>query len=246
LKLEKYGIGIVKGLAVTIKHLFRRPVTLQYPEQKLNTSKRIRGNELIWNSVKCTVCTTCAKTCPQGAIKMVTAVDPANPNKPVMAKIEVDTGYCIMCGLCVESCPYNALFMGYAYERAKYRRQELVQANDQLLASPERRTSAFMHPELEPGLPLQTLLIDKIHEEKIKVKSEKLKDNIDKPSGGETQAASATPAEGAAKSVTNNLSENAPKRAISSPSDSSAKSTPNSASNSAGNNSPNSGSPGPG
>jgi formate hydrogenlyase subunit 6/NADH:ubiquinone oxidoreductase subunit I len=92
---------------------------------------------------------------------MVTAVDPANPNKPVMAKIEVDTGYCISCGLCVESCPYNALHMGYAYELAKYRRAELVQADKGLTASETRRASAFMHPDLEADLPAQSLLVDK-------------------------------------------------------------------------------------
>jgi NADH-quinone oxidoreductase chain I len=163
LKLERYGIGIAKGLKIVIRNLFRHPVTVLYPEQKLNTSKRIRGNELICNNVKCVVCTTCAKTCPQGAIHMVTAVDPANPNKLKIEKFEIDMGYCISCGLCVESCPYNALFMGYAYERAKYRRAELVQSNEGLLASPERRASAFMHPELEAELPEQTLLINKFH-----------------------------------------------------------------------------------
>ena len=144
MKLERYGIGIAKGLAVTLKHLFRHPVTLQYPEQRLNPSKRIRGNELIWNSTKCTVCTTCAKTCPQGAIRLDTAVDPANPNKFTVARFEVDTGYCISCGLCVDACPYNALFMGYAFERAKYRRGELVQSNEGLLASPERLAIALL------------------------------------------------------------------------------------------------------
>jgi formate hydrogenlyase subunit 6/NADH:ubiquinone oxidoreductase subunit I len=163
LKLERYGIGIAKGLGVVIKHLFRFPVTVLYPEQRLNTSKRIRGNELIWNNTKCTVCMTCAKKCPQGAIKMVTSVDPANPNKRIVEKMVVDTGYCIMCGLCVEACPYNALFMGYSYERAKYRRCDLVQTDSQLLASADRRASAFMHPELEAELPEQTLLINSLH-----------------------------------------------------------------------------------
>ena len=174
MQLKKSGIGIVKGLALTIKHLARRPVTLQYPEQKLNTSKRIRGNELIWDPVKCTVCTTCAKTCPQGAIHMVTQVDPGNPNKFKMATIEIDTGYCIFCGLCVEACPYNALFMGYAYELAKYRRRDLVQSNERLLASTERKASAFMHPELESELPAQTLLIEKLHNKaKIKISTKR-------------------------------------------------------------------------
>jgi len=63
----------------------------------------------------------------------------------------------------VEACPYNALFMGYAFERSKYRRGELVQRNEGLLASTERRASAFMHPELEAELPEQTLLIHELH-----------------------------------------------------------------------------------
>ena len=159
MKFERYGKGIAKGLRVTIKHLFRHPVTTQYPEQRLNTSRRIRGNELIWDNTKCTGCATCAKSCPQGAIQIVTSVNPVE-NKYVVEKFEVDTGYCIQCGLCVEACPYGALFMGYAYERAKYRRRELVQANEMLLASAERRPSGYMHPEIAAKLPEQTLLVE--------------------------------------------------------------------------------------
>ena len=161
MKFERYGIGLAKGMMVTFKHIFRHPITTQYPEQRPIVAKRVRGNELIWNNVKCVVCTTCAKACPQGAIKMVTKVDPANPNRPTMATIEVDTGYCIQCGICVESCPYSALYMGYAYERAQYRRGELVQANEDLLASPDRRFSAYMHPDFEGELPEQTLLVER-------------------------------------------------------------------------------------
>ncbi len=163
MKFERYGIGIAKGLAVTIKHLFRHPVTAQYPEQRLNVSRRIRGNELIWDRVKCTGCATCAKTCPQGAIRIVTSVL-AEDNKYEVQTIEVDTGYCIFCGLCVESCPFNALFMGYAFERAMYRREDLVQSNDMLLASADRKPSAYMHPELAEDLPRQTLLLERISE----------------------------------------------------------------------------------
>lgn len=186
MKLERYGIGIARGMALTLRTLLRRPITVQYPEQRLNVSRRIRGNELIWNNVKCTVCTTCAKSCPQGAIHMVNTVDPANPNKLVMTKIEIDMGYCISCGICVEVCPYNALHMGYAYERAKYRRQELVQSNEALLASETRKASAYMHPDMEKDLPEQTLLIHKIdNREKKKV--------LSKPSGDVSMEQSAPP-----------------------------------------------------
>jgi NAD(P)H-quinone oxidoreductase subunit I len=160
LKFERYGIGIAKGLRVTIRHLLRRPVTTQYPEQRLSTSRRIRGNELIWDREKCTGCATCAKTCPQGAIHIVTSVK-VEENKYEVERFEVDTGYCISCGLCVEACPYEALFMGYAYERARYRRGELVLSKEDLLASDERKPSGYAHPEIAATLPKQTLLVEK-------------------------------------------------------------------------------------
>ena len=163
MKFERYGIGMLKGMTVTIRHLLRHPTVTQFPDQRLNTSRRIRGNELIWSRENCTGCATCAKTCPQGAIEIVTATNTTD-NKYEVEKYQVDTGYCIQCGLCVEACPYDALFMGYSYERAKYRRSELIQTDDELLESPERPASGYFHPEIAEKLPEQTLLLEKIVE----------------------------------------------------------------------------------
>ena len=165
MKFERYGIGIAKGLTVTIRHLLRHPTVSQFPEQRLNTSRRIRGNELIWSREKCTGCATCAKTCPQGAIEIVTATNLAD-NKYEVEKYQVDTGYCIQCGLCVEACPFDALFMGYSYERAKYRRGDLIQTDDELLESPERPASGYFHPDIARKLPRQTLLVERIVEKR--------------------------------------------------------------------------------
>ncbi len=165
MKFERFGLGMLKGLTVTISYLLRHPVVSQYPQQRLNVSRRIRGNELIWSRVKCTGCGTCAKSCPQGAIEIVTSTNIAD-NKYEVETYRVDTGYCIQCGLCVEACPYDALFMGYSYERAQYRRGDLVQADDALLESPERPASGYFHPEVAEKLPKQTLLVDKITEKR--------------------------------------------------------------------------------
>ena len=160
MKLENFGKGIAKGLTVTLRHLFRHPITTQYPEQRLMTSRRVRGNELIWDNIKCTGCATCAKTCPQGAIEIVTSAR-NNENTYKVEKYQVDTGYCIQCGLCVEACPFYALYLGYSYERSKYRRGELIQTDDMLLKSDKRPVSGYMYPDIAAQLPPQTLLLDR-------------------------------------------------------------------------------------
>ena len=159
MKFEMFGLGILKGLVLTIEHLFRKPITTQYPEERLTVSRRIRGNELIWSREKCTGCATCAKSCPQGAIEIVTST--GEDNSYIVEKFEVDSGYCIFCGFCVEACPYDALFLSYDYERSKYRRQELVKAKEDLIASEQKLASGYGHPEVEVTLPRQTLLIER-------------------------------------------------------------------------------------
>jgi NADH-quinone oxidoreductase chain I len=156
---EHYGKGIAKGLTVTFRHLFRHPITTQVPEQRLNISRRTRGNELIWNKDKCTGCGTCAKACHIGAIHISTSTNPVD-NKYEVKKYEVDTGYCIFCGLCVEACPFEALFLSYDYERAQYRRNDLIQTKENMAETPERKVSGYFYPERAAALPKQSLLVN--------------------------------------------------------------------------------------
>jgi NAD(P)H-quinone oxidoreductase subunit I len=159
LKLEHYGKGLAKGLIVTFRHVLRHRMTTQYPEERLNHSKRFRGYELVWDEDLCTGCATCAKSCPQGNIEIVTSK--GENNKYIVEKFELDTGRCIFCGLCVESCPYNALFLSMDYECAKYRRGELVLSKERLKRTADKRISGYFRPEIEKTLPDQTLLLDK-------------------------------------------------------------------------------------
>ena len=153
---ERYGLGIAKGLALTFKHLFRPLITTQYPDKRLEVSRRTRGQQFVWREDLCTGCATCAKNCPHGVIHIETSKN--GDNKFVVDKIVFDTGRCMFCGLCVEVCPYNALFMGRSYEQARYSRR-LLWADKEVLTSPDSQASAYGHPEIAEQLPKQTLLV---------------------------------------------------------------------------------------
>ncbi|MBN2463219.1 MAG: 4Fe-4S binding protein [Dehalococcoidia bacterium] len=144
-------------MVLTFKHLFRAPITVQYPEEKLAVSRRIRGNELVWFLDRCTGCATCAKACPQGNIEIVSHV--GNENNYVVDKFEIDAGRCMFCGLCVEACPYDALAMGRSYERAQYIRRQLILSKEELQLSDIRQPSGYARPKIEATLPKQDLLV---------------------------------------------------------------------------------------
>ncbi len=150
------GRGILKGMVVTFTNLIRPSPTTQYPEQRLTVSRRIRGTELVWSKVKCTGCATCARTCPQGVIRIVTHIGENNMYN--VDTFEIDSGYCIHCGLCVEACPYDALYLGYTYERGKYRRKELIMSKEDM-AIEKRPASGYYHPDIAKQLPEQELLV---------------------------------------------------------------------------------------
>lgn len=158
MKFERFGLGIGKGLWLTFRHVFRHWITTQYPEERLATSRRIRGTEFVWYESECTGCATCAKACPHGCIEVVTSRN--GSQMYTVEKFEIDNARCMFCGLCVESCPYDALYMGRGYEAATYRRAEITEGKERLI-SKDKWPSAYFRPKLEKEIPEQGLLVYK-------------------------------------------------------------------------------------
>ena len=114
---------IGEGLAVTFDHMGRRPVTVQYPYEKLIPSERFRGR-IHFEFDKCIACEVCVRVCPIN-LPVVDWEFNKQIKKKELKHYSIDFGVCIFCGNCVEYCPTNCLSMTEEYELATYDRHEL-------------------------------------------------------------------------------------------------------------------------
>jgi len=68
------GLGIVKGMALTLRRLFEPKVTVRYPEVKADVPPKFRGRlQLLYDeygTLKCETCFQCAQACPIECIDM--------------------------------------------------------------------------------------------------------------------------------------------------------------------------------
>ena len=117
------GRYIGQGLSVTFDHMRRRPVTVQYPYEKLILSERFRGR-IHFEFDKCISCEVCVRVCPIN-LPVVDWEFNKETKKKQLKHYSIDFGVCIFCGNCVEYCPTNCLSMTEEYEMATYDRHEL-------------------------------------------------------------------------------------------------------------------------
>ena len=107
------------GMKVTLKEYFTPKSTEQYPENRkttLHIAKRHRGRLVFKRTedgaYKCTACTLCEKTCPNGTIKITShmAEDPeTGKKKKVLDDYQYDLGDCMFCQLCTNACNFDAI-----------------------------------------------------------------------------------------------------------------------------------------
>src|SRR3981189_549921 len=116
-----YGLGGAKGMLPTISHLIKPPVTIQYPEERLDMPIWTRGRprliyEIDTGDLRCTACGACALACPVDVIKIEQHPSPIKGK--ILDRFDIDMAGCIECALCVEACPFRAITMAPDFEMA--------------------------------------------------------------------------------------------------------------------------------
>ena len=126
---------LATGLKVTMKEYFTPKSTEQYPENRkttLHVAKRHRARLVMLRdaegALKCTACTLCEKTCPNGTIKIITEMVTTDDGKKKrkLVDYQYDLGDCMFCQLCVNACNFGAIEFTNDFENSTFSRDALV------------------------------------------------------------------------------------------------------------------------
>ena len=130
-----FFLEILKGLKITGRKLSKKPITIQYPEEKTPLSSRFRGLHALRKypngEERCIGCKLCEAVCPALAISMDTEVRSDNTRRTT--KYEIDLFKCIYCGFCEEACPVDAIVETSIFEYHFERRIDSVMNKIDLL-----------------------------------------------------------------------------------------------------------------
>lgn len=134
---------LVKGMALTGRHLFRRKITIQFPEEKTPQSPRFRGLHALRRypngEERCIACKLCEVICPAMAITIES--DQREDGSRRTTRYDIDLTKCIFCGFCEEACPVDAIVETRIFEYHGEKRGDLYYTKQMLLAVGNRHES---------------------------------------------------------------------------------------------------------
>ncbi|MCC6551329.1 MAG: NADH-quinone oxidoreductase subunit NuoI [Ignavibacteriaceae bacterium] len=135
---KAYIPEIAKGLALTLKTMFKPKFTMEYPEVKFLPPSSYRGRPVLVEEAggeeRCVACGLCARVCPALAIE-VQAAETEREKERYPERFEINMLRCIFCGFCEEVCPEEAIVMSKDYEMVFNNREDAIYGKDKLLVS---------------------------------------------------------------------------------------------------------------
>ncbi|MDJ1407414.1 MAG: NADH-quinone oxidoreductase subunit NuoI [Candidatus Midichloria sp.] len=138
---------IIQGMLLTLRYMFKRKVTINYPYEKGFLSNRFRGEHALRRyssgEERCIACKLCEAVCPAQAITIT--AENREDNSRRTTKYDIDMTKCIYCGLCQEACPVDAIVEGPNFEFATETRVELFYNKDKLLDNGDRWEKAISY-----------------------------------------------------------------------------------------------------
>jgi NADH-quinone oxidoreductase subunit I len=127
---------LAKGLKLTGRHLFKRKVTVMYPEEKTPAGPRFRGLHALRRypngEERCIACKLCEAVCPALAITIES--EQRDDGTRRTTRYDVDLVKCIFCGFCEESCPVDSIVETHILEYHGESRGDLLYTKPMLLA----------------------------------------------------------------------------------------------------------------
>ena len=152
-------VELARGLSITFRSMFEKPVTIQYPEVKRPVRTRFKGRHRLMRydngMEKCIGCSLCSAACPADAIFVESAENTDeerySPGERYARLYEINMLRCIFCGYCEDACPTEAIVLGDNYELSFTDRRASIYNKDMLLV-PVNEAGKTTPQKVEPGV----------------------------------------------------------------------------------------------